>query len=287
MNIYQVVCVSLVVAAALLSATTPARSAEIRPNCKPVGRFACDIVVRGPIETGDARKVLSALHEANKNVAPLGFLTLASPGGDLREALKIADIVQAAMLPTTNIDYARDAHGSNDRSGESMSCASACFFIWLAGPNRFVRQEKTGRALGLHRPYFAKDTYTNTDPQTLASKHGDIAQAARQYLERAAVPTRLIEEMLRRPSTDIYWLTIEEENDLAGYAPWFEELLIARCNYDAEPLARLKRGGLSRSESDSLRRRFASPSAEAIQCEAAIYHEFQTKFFQRLSSAAK
>jgi hypothetical protein len=55
---------------------------------------------------------------------------------------------------------------------------------------------------------------------------------AREYLLRELVPQSLVEKMLQRSSTEIYWLTQDDTLELSGRAPWFDEMMIARCQYD-------------------------------------------------------
>ena len=54
----------------------------------------------------------------------------------------------------------------------------------------------------------------------------------REFLVRESVPQRLIDEMMQRSSKEIYWLSVAEVARIPGRAPWFEEWLIARCNFD-------------------------------------------------------
>jgi 23S rRNA A1618 N6-methylase RlmF len=47
------------------------------------------------------------------------------------------------------------------------------------------------------------------------------------------VPDKLIDEMMRRSSKEIYWLdSLEGADDLDQRAPWFEELMISKCGFD-------------------------------------------------------
>ena len=54
----------------------------------------------------------------------------------------------------------------------------------------------------------------------------------RQYLGAENVPQMLVDAMMSRPSTDVYWLTDDDLESLGEYSPAYEELLIAKCGYD-------------------------------------------------------
>jgi len=43
------------------------------------------------------------------------------------------------------------------------------------------------------------------------------------------VPNAIVDEMFARASSDIHWLSDYELDQLGTRAPWYEEVLIARC----------------------------------------------------------
>jgi hypothetical protein len=179
----------------------------------------------GKIQKGDAEKLAKALTVARRFDTTL---TLDSPGGDVEEALHIASLVKALHLHTA--------------VGGGAICASACFFIFLAGDHRLALGIlATGNAsitspvagyIGLHRPHLesglAKE-YSSSDAELL--QHG-IMQKISDYLHNEDVPQRLIDLMMSRPSNDIYWMTQNDIDQLGEYSPSLEELLISRCGYN-------------------------------------------------------
>ena len=53
----------------------------------------------------------------------------------------------------------------------------------------------------------------------------------RVYLASKTVPQHLVDEMMSRPSNDIYWLKDSDKALIGDYNPGDEEALIAKCGY--------------------------------------------------------
>ncbi|RAN40865.1 hypothetical protein [Hyphomonas sp. GM-8P] len=90
------------------------------------------IVIKGEIVLGDFEHVQSAAQElanANREIV----IALESPGGNVVEALKIAQLVRENWI-TTWI-YGRTA-GVNDTDRSLIVCDSACAYIFFAGVER-------------------------------------------------------------------------------------------------------------------------------------------------------
>lgn len=51
------------------------------------------------------------------------------------------------------------------------------------------------------------------------------------WLRRKSVPSSMIMMMMQQSSKEIYWLSAGDLRTLGDYAPWAEELLIARCGF--------------------------------------------------------
>jgi hypothetical protein len=191
--------------------------------------FASDIsnpergffLLSGEIQKGDADKLAKVFIQY---AGFEGLLTLDSPGGDVEEALRIASFVKALHLQT------RVAGGG--------TCASACFFIFLAGIHHIAVGTKDGRMtrgslgyIGLHRPYFKLDSAKRSGSTDAEMRQHGVMQKSSDYLRNEDVPQRLIDLMMSRPSNDIYWMTQDDIDQLGDYSPGFEELLISRCGY--------------------------------------------------------
>lgn len=216
---------------------TQANAATFNISCGAdieIASSSCSIHLSGALERGDNEK-LRAILSSRLNPG-LSYLTLSldSPGGSVEEAMAIASSVRQGILKTTTTKFNRRNYG--DRRIEQLRCVSACFLIWVAGAERFAytATAKGGdwHGIGLHRPYFESNTYQQS-PQAVADAQKKITREVREYLINEQVPLAYIQQMLQRSSREIYWLT--ENGDgflLNGRAPWFEEMMIARCGFD-------------------------------------------------------
>lgn len=197
----------------------------IPPLSEP-SSYAVRLGVSGEIKNGDAEQLAFELS--------LPFvdkrLILDSPGGDVEEALRIASLVKALHLTTIVKD--------------DSTCASSCFFIFLAGdqhlaigildPDDPSITSKVSGYIGLHRPYIKLNPAKRNGSIEAEKRQHDIMQIMGTYLRNQDVPQRLIDLMMSRPSNDIYWLTQNDINQLGEYSPGREELLIARCGYSRD-----------------------------------------------------
>lgn len=192
----------------------------------PLASSAMDIVVesnwvrmRGEITRGDTQKLLRAIRDVQHDYAIPGMVLLSSPGGDVNEAVMMAEIINRLQWSVA-IEQRR-------------VCASACFFLFLAGEHRSAegmpatsssRPALAGR-LGLHRPYVRGVT----DANEYQRKQRILMQKVSIYLERKRVPRRLIDIMMSRSSEDIYWPTRTDLREIGLVPAEIEELYLARC----------------------------------------------------------
>lgn len=180
------------------------------------------IFFSGEIRAGDAERfaVLAARLPVVSN------LTINTSGGDVGEAIRLAELVKGL-----HIDVLVQKGGY---------CVSACFFIFLEGYSRISSwaqddgslQSNERRAypfgpVGIHRPYFSS---TAGDVGSI-KRQEEVMRKVRSYLNVRAVPQHLIDEMMGRPSNDIYWLTERDLKLIGDYGPGVEEALVARCGY--------------------------------------------------------
>ena len=177
-------------------------------------------LLSGEIRKGDADKLANAFIQAHPYPIEL---TLNSPGGDVEEALRIASLVKAIRLPQVEVE-------------SGGICASACFFIYLAADARNAAGTIDGRMdrqvigyIGLHRPYFELDP-TQREGSTDAERHeNDLMKIISTYLRNEDVPQHLIDIMMSRSSSDIYWMTKNDIVELGYDKLAVEELLLSRC----------------------------------------------------------
>lgn len=174
------------------------------------------VLMRGEIKPGDYNKLIRFSVENNVNFLAYNFI-LASPGGDVAEALAIGRLPKSI--------YAQAIVGP--RYGP---CASACFIIFASAVDRVAVEG----LVGIHRPYVAGArlrTLTVTEAEREETK---VLLDAEKYLHTLRVPGAMIDQMFSRSSTDIHWLSDDELEQLGWRAPWYEELLVARCGLDTQ-----------------------------------------------------
>jgi hypothetical protein len=246
-------------------------------NLSPKSEDGQEIFLSGRIERGDAdnlRRLLLARR------APALVIHLNSPGGSLQEAVLLAKIVETAALDTV--------------VKENGICASACFFVWLAGNHRRASSQevmvdpKTQSELreigtvpgyvGLHRPFEQRLMSAENNQPTLM-------RGVANYLDEKLVPRRLIDAMMTHPSNDIYWLTDQDLADIGSYTPPVEEFLIQRCGYDRNSSSKVVAAILSQN-----RERVAQLQAGQEQsrtCEAEEASKLRQKGFRALRQSLK
>jgi len=176
----------------------------------------------GEIRRGDAERVVVAALTAPTLIYEIN---INSNGGDLAEAMRIVSLV-------------KDAHWNIEVMGHGRVCVSACFFIFIAGerrsaggtdgiawPQEFWSIEPG--VVGVHRPYL-KDPLEN--PESPKNQEA-LMRKAREYLNEAGIAQYLVDEMMSRPSNDIYWLKRRDLEFVGTFSPGIEEALIANCGY--------------------------------------------------------
>jgi hypothetical protein len=202
--------------------------AEIR-NDPSVGA-----VLEGKIEAGDYEKFRAFMLGENGSVQ----VFLASPGGDLVEAMKIGRLVRKLKLGTVipssgNLgDDIRDKliarHGLKD--SQNFTCASACFFIFVAGIHR--RSDFIGAPiLGIHRPYFSEaDLRELSSDEAILAANG-ARRAVESYMKELGVPSKYVEQMFSISKEQIRWIGQEEfDSDFDGFISELKDWVDAKCD---------------------------------------------------------
>lgn len=186
------------------------------------------ILLEGQIEKGDYDKIFK--------IAELGLtegIYLFSPGGDVVEAMKIGRLVRSLrwttnapltqMLGSERAQRLALFHGVKDPMRNNL-CASACFFVHVAGIYRW------GDTLLIHRPYLSD--------AELRKLSGDqvlrISQVARTetdaYLKEMGLPAKYSELMYSVPKDQVQLLAESDiKTDLYGFIPELKDWVDARC----------------------------------------------------------
>jgi hypothetical protein len=178
----------------------------------PVG----PLVLSGEIMPGDYDHLLSKIADDENRFLALNKVILASDGGDVSEALKIAGLVKSL--------YTEVIVGTL-----TGRCVSACFFIYAAANRREVDGE---RLLGINRPYIADAEAASAPPPDAAIAESRALTQVRAFLRENNVPGYLVDEMFRRPSNDAYWLSADDEKNLGFRSRSFAQLLTGKCAWN-------------------------------------------------------
>jgi len=254
-----------------------AGAAEIKISDHP----SYNIILEGTIVPGDYDRLQKLINEncpsKSWNLSCPSEIYLASPGGSVREAIKIGRLVRMLRL---GIEVPIDQPANLRQQSVGLLklqnpklnylCASACFFIAVAGVERSPDFRATKPILGIHRP-----SMTDADLKTLGADQV-IASAVQvraiveAYLKEMGVPLKYADLMFSVPKDQVRWLTIEEyQTDFAGIVSEIEDWLQARCGNSAE-LAK---------HYDDLR----GQSAEVMAMRSAIGEKFKIQAQCRLT----
>lgn len=171
---------ALVAVSAALASPGAATAMEFRHTPGQFGRFV--IHATGGIASGDAEKFRQALGWASGRKV---HLSISSSGGLVREAMEIARVVSSARMPVAVGDM----------------CASACFFVLAASPDRTA---KPGSRVGVHRVRQGAAGETEGSLDTTM----DLARYARSL----GVPAPIVAHFVTTPgkSDAMTWLTADE-----------------------------------------------------------------------------
>ena len=185
------------------------------------------LVISGEIVAGDYDHLLSKILEDPNRFLAENKIILASDGGDVAEALKIAKLVKSMFSEVI----------VGPLTGR---CASACFFIYAAANQRETDGE---RLIGINRPYLV-DAETappsqQSPPASASASPTDVTAVenraltkVRAFLQENAVPSYLVDEMFRRASDDVYWLSEDDQKNLGYKSPAFKQYLRVECAWD-------------------------------------------------------
>jgi hypothetical protein len=181
------------------------------------------LVLSGEIIPGDYDSLLSKILNDENRFLAQNKIILASDGGDVGEALKLARLVKA--LNTSII--------VGPLTGR---CVSACFFIYAAAGQR---EADGDRLIGINRPYMVASEAAGSAgsagvpaPSPAMFVDNDALTQVRVFLQDNAVPSYLVGEMFRRPSDDAYWLSADDLKNLGYRSPSFNRYLKGKCAWD-------------------------------------------------------
>jgi hypothetical protein len=173
------------------------------------------LLLSGDIVPGDYGRLLARIFFTSEDFFVTDEIILASDGGDVPEAIRIAKLLKSL-------------YASVVVSPVTGRCVSACFLIYAAADERTSDDEGL---IGIHRPYIVDSQLAALSPADAERAQKSVLKQARDYLESNNVPEYLIEEMFRRSSKDVYWLSADDLGRLGFQSPWFNQYLVAKCDW--------------------------------------------------------
>jgi hypothetical protein len=205
------------------------------------------LMLEGEIAPGDADRILSNIEWSKVDKRVVLSITIRSPGGDVLEALKIAEILNKNLIEVETPWRPSEAWDKKTRKTVMLPhlcvklrrsdmancvCNSACALVWLSAP---LKDDNDYAYIGIHRPRFSENYFAGLGAVQAQEKYTEMAKTVSSFLAENEVPPEIITKMMSVPSSDIYYLT-REETQLAGEGkPYLLELLDAKCsNYRAE-----------------------------------------------------
>ena len=207
-----------IIPAVLFAVAAYADAASIGIGRTDNGRNLSGILIEGQIVAGDFEKFQSQVLR-RENIDPVW---LASPGGDVVEAMKIGELVRELKLSV----WAPSKNGllfPTIGSASNSVCASACFYIYAAGVQR------RGEVVGIHRPYFSPSALSKSSLNEAANAQAAALELSRAFLARAGVPASIVERIGTIASDKISWLAESDLATLNGFIPEFDEWFRAKC----------------------------------------------------------
>jgi hypothetical protein len=222
------------------------------------------VVLEGQIEVGDYDKLrdfLVANRDYGTSSGPACFaeyldgcpeeIYLASPGGDVAEAMKIGRLIRALGWATI-----APSRTDNSKAGASLHqheidqydleypqsnfmCASACFFAFVGGVYRDTALPPLPPVIGIHRPYLSPERLRElTGGQAIAT--GNLTrETIEKYLKELGVATKYIDQMFSVPKDQILWINDDDfDADFRGFIPSLRDWVEAKCKLtDVEKIA--------------------------------------------------
>jgi len=227
-------------------------------------------LLTGKINSGDSEKFALYLAGLPKNNAGhTRVFRIESPGGDVKEAIRIGSIIRGLYgVITVKLD---------------KYCASSCFLIWINGAHRFATYPdapKTAGYLAVHRPYFTQIDGRTEGIESAGDRQVKAMKQMRGYLEENMIPRTLIDEMMSRPSNGAYVLSGNDLRMLGEVPPWFEEISIAKCGYRRDLVVATVSARVKGNETEA--NRLQEYDERVMECQADIAGEASLKFLERL-----
>jgi len=213
---------------------------------RPTRNTCAEGFIYGEIAKGDYDKVVDLYRENHPFI--YGF-SIASPGGDVAEAMKIGRLFKRYLLNVSSPLHMKERTKGGEFEyslpptnepecdiGHYCVCASARAIIWFGGVERFG-------TVGLHRPRTDDPLFRALAPNQAAEVYTRVLAEIRRYLDEMEVPKPLIETMVATSSADIKWVDHDDLRRPPSLAEWEDANCGSSSEKDGKLLSILSRKG--------------------------------------------
>lgn len=186
--------------------------------------------LEGEIQNGDFEKILNI--SSNKIISTI---YLYSPGGNVQEAMKISEYLNENLITTTaptiiqglpelginGFNTCKTKYGPKNIT--NCTCDSSCGYIWILASIR------SGNVIRLHRPRFDYNDYSNMTVIDAKKSYDILINNLKNRFVESQINPQIIEIVMNTSSGSIKKLTDDELELVGKYAPFLEELFMAKC----------------------------------------------------------
>ncbi len=194
----------------VVNGSLPAWAADISAHQRGV-------LIHGQIQKGDYDKIVQFVRQSDNYGRFIQSVFLDSPGGDLVETVKIANLLEKSFAATHVQAGAR--------------CYSACFILWMSGVSRHVA---LGATLGVHRI----NVKVGAEVMDVGSERFvSIARRVESYMAALGTPRAILDKMNATASGEMFvfsqrWLAEQQLLSPMTYRLAFADAVQNSCGPD-------------------------------------------------------
>jgi hypothetical protein len=195
------------------------------------------LVLEGIIVPGDYDKLRNFLGTKSNFDKISGGVFLASPGGNVAEAMRIGQLIRMLQLstdapsgpPTGSPEFGESVIRPNNLVDQAnYQCTSACFFIYVSG---IYRNLSWAGRLGIHRPTQTEGYLKTANSDQVIRLNNSVRRAVDKYLREMNVRIKYVDLIYSTPPTETRWITQDElDSDLQGFIPSLKDVVDAKCD---------------------------------------------------------
>ena len=164
--------------ACVVAACWPASAADLTTTLSRENRTI--ILLNGELADGDAGRLRDTIRGSASSGRPVSGIRLNSPGGNIREGVRLAGVILSAKIATV--------------IASGATCAAACFVAFIAGNQKFVSATAT---VGVPGAASSQDAA------------GEVPAIVRVVKELGLLDA-IVEKMIAAREDQVIWLTQDD-----------------------------------------------------------------------------